>query len=356
MSVALVPHTPPSPPATLDGTGGEITKQQKAAILLNVLLTVDAAPDLDGVATGSLKTMVDTMTSFGDVDRHTVDLVILEFLTELQEFGISLSADLDETIEALKGHVSDKALENIRKSYIQSPDADVWQRVGSVEPAELFACLQHEHLQVTATVLSKISSTLAAEVLGSMDATRAREVMLAIINAGDVKPEVIEVIGQGLCQSLFQTEGGSSFAKPPVERVGDIMNFAQSGLRDQLMEDFGKTDPEQADAIRKVMFTFPDIPARVQPRDVSAFTRAVDPETLLRAMKGAETEAPEAFDFILSSLATRAADALREEIAETEAGKKKDMEAAMTELIVAIRQLESDGAITLIIEEEDEEE
>lgn len=356
MSVALVPHVPPSPPATVDVTGGEITKQQKAAILLNVLLTADAAPDLDGVATGSLKTMVDTMTSFGDVDRHTVDLVILEFLTELQEFGISLSADLDETIEALKGHVSDKALENIRKSYIQSPDADVWQRVGSVEPAELYAALKNEHLQVSATVLSKISSTMAAEVLGIMDATRAREVMLAIINAGDVKPEIIEIIGQGLCQSLFPAEGtGSSFAKPPVERVGDIMNFAQSDLRDQLMDDFGKSDPEQAEAIRKVMFTFPDIPARLQPRDVSAVTRAVDPETLLRALKGAESEVPEAFEFILSSLATRAANALREELAETEAGKKKDMEAAMTELIVAIRALEAEGTITLIMEEEDED-
>lgn len=204
--------------------------------------------------------------------------------------------------------------------------------------------------------IAKISSTLAAEVLGIMDPAQAREAMLAIINAGDVKPEIIEIIGQGLCQSLFPAEGGgSSFAKPPVERVGDIMNFAQSGLRDQLMEDFGKSDPDQAEAIRKVMFTFPDIPARLQPRDVSAVTRAVDPETLLRAMKGAETEAPEAFDFILSSLATRAADALREEIAETEAGKKKDMEAAMTELIVAIRALEGEGTITLIMEEEGEE-
>ncbi len=355
MSVALVPHSPPLPPATQDLSTSGITKQQKAAILLNVLLSADSAPDLDNVTTGSLKTMVDTMTSFGDVDRRTVDLVILEFLTELQEFGITLSADLEEAFASLKGHVSDKALEKVRNAYVHSPAADVWQRLASAEIPELQTCLSGEHIQVVATALSKLPSTLSAEILGSMDHVRAREAMLAIINAGDVKPEIIEIIGHGLCESLFKTDGPSSFSKPPVERVGDIMNFAQSELRDQLMEEFNKTDPEQAEAIRKVMFTFPDIPTRLQPRDVSAVTRAVDPETLLRALKGAETEAPEAFEFILSSLATRAADALREELTETEAGKKKDMEAAMTELIVAIRALEGEGTITLIMEEEDED-
>lgn len=355
MSVALVPHSPPMPPATQDLSAAGITKQQKAAILLNVLLSADAAPDLDNVTTGSLKTMVDTMTSFGDVDRHTVDLVILEFLTELQEFGITLSADLEETFASLKGHVSDKSLENVRNAYVHSPAADVWQRVASAEMPVLQSVLSGEHIQVVATALSKLPSTVSAEILGSMEQVRAREAMLAIINAGDVKPEIIEIIGHGLCESLFQSDGPSSFTKPPVERVGDIMNFAQSELRDQLMEEFGKTDPEQAEAIRKVMFTFADIPARVQPRDVSAVTRAIDPETLLRALKGAETESPESVEFILSSLATRAADALREELAETEVGKKKDMEAAMNEMIVAIRQLESEGTITLIVEDEEEE-
>ena len=261
-----------------------------------------------------------------------------------------MRGDLEDTLASLKGHVSDNALEKIRKAYVRSPSVDVWVRVASAEAAQLQSCLDDEHLQVAATVLSKIPSTLAAQILGGMQPARARETMLAIINTQKISPEVIELIGQSVSETMFNEDGPSVFAKTPVERAGDIMNFAQSDIRDRLMEDFGQNDPDTAEKIRKVMFTFADIPDRVQPRDVSAITRTVDPETLLRAMKTAPTEA----QFLLSGLSTRIADQLREELAEMDTVKKKDAEAAMNELIIGIRKLESDGEITLITEENSE--
>ena len=345
MSVALVTHAPPSQVVPIDTP---ISKQHKAAILLSVLIKAGATPNLDDIATEPLKGIVDIMASFGEVDRRTVDLVILEFLSELQDFGLSMRGDLEDTLISLKGHVSDRALERIRKAYVHSPSVDVWVRVASADAAQLQSCLDDEHLQVAATVLSKIPSTLAAQVLGGMEPTRARETMLAIINSRKISPDIIEVIGQSISESMFNEDGPSVFAKTPVERAGDIMNFAQSDIRDRLMDDFGKNDPATAEKIRKVMFTFADIPARVQPRDVSAITRTVNPETLLRAMKNAPSEA----EFLLSGLSTRIADQLREELSELDPVKKKDGEAAMNELIIGIRELETSGEITLITEED----
>ncbi len=345
MSVALVAPEPPSQVVPIDTP---ISKQHKAAILLSVLMKAGATPNLDDIATGSLKGIVDIMASFGEVDRRTVDLVILEFLSELQDFGLSMRGDLEDTLASLKGHVSEKALEKIRKAYVRSPSVDVWVRVASADATQLQACLDSEHLQVAATVLSKIPSTLAAQVLGTMEPARARETMLAIINSRKISADVIELIGQSISESMFNENAPSAFTETPVERAGNIMNFAQSDIRDRLMQDFTENDPDTAEKIRKVMFTFADIPARVQPRDVSAITRTVDPEILLRALKNAPTEA----EFILSSLSTRIAEQLREELSELEAVKKMDGEAAMNELIVGIRELESSGEITLITEDE----
>lgn len=346
MSVALVAQETTGQIAIIDAP---INKQHKAAILLSVLIKAGATPDLDEIATGSLKSIVDIMASFGEVDRKTVDLVILEFLSELQDFGLSMRGDLEDTLASLKGHVSDNALEKIRKAYVRSPAVDVWVRVASADVQHLRNCLANEHIQVTATVLSKIPSTLAAEVLGTMPPTNARETMLAIINSGKTTPEVIELIGQSISDTLFSEDGPSAYTKTPVERVGDIMNFTQSETRDRLMEDFGKNEPDTAKQIRKVMFTFADIPKRVNPRDVSAITRAVDSVTLLQAMKNAPTEA----EFLLSSLSTRIAEQLREELMDLEPVKYKDAEKAMNALIIAIRKLETNGEITLIIEEEE---
>lgn len=345
MSVALIAHKPPPQVVPI---GTPISKQHKAAILLSVLLKAGATPNLDDIATGSLKDIIDIMASFGEVDRRTVDLVILEFLSELQDFGLSMRGDLEGTLTSLKGHVSDKALEQIRKAYVRSPSVDVWVRVASADAAQLQSCLDDEHLQVAATVLSKIPSTLAAQVLGGMEPARARKTMLAVINSHKISTDIIELIGQSISETMFNEDGPSAFTKTPVERAGDIMNFAQSDIRDRLMEDFGANDPDTAEKIRKVMFTFADIPDRVQPRDISTITRTVDPETLLRALKTAPTEA----EFLLSGLSTRIADQLREELSELDSVKKKDAEAAMNELIVGIRKLESSGEITLITEEE----
>ncbi|MEO1920191.1 MAG: hypothetical protein ABGW81_10910 [Paracoccaceae bacterium] len=94
MSLALIPHDPPAPPAGEPG----INKQHKAAILLSALIKADASPDLDGTATVFLKDIADIMASYGDVKRHTIDLVILEFLSELQDFGLSMRAAPPETL------------------------------------------------------------------------------------------------------------------------------------------------------------------------------------------------------------------------------------------------------------------
>ena len=348
MSLALAKRPDP-PPETAPAT---LTKQQKAAILLSVLIRANAAPNLDNIATAALKQTVDTMATFGDVPQATVDTVILEFLTELGAFGVSLRGELEDTLNALKGHVSDKVLENIRKAYIRSPAVDVWTRIASADPADLRTCIEAEHLHIAATVLSKIPSPLAAEILGMMEPDRARETMLAIVNAGEIAPDILDLIGQSISETLFAGDGDSIFDKTPVERAGDIMNFTQSEIRDRMMEDFGKSDPDTAEKIRKAMFTFPDIPERIQPRDVPAILRSVPQDTLLVALRGAETAAPQAAEFLLSNLSKRAAEQLRDDLAELEPVKQKEVDSAMNEVIAAIRELEKSGEITLILEED----
>jgi len=353
MSLALVPHPSNMPTPLVQVEKITISKQQKAAILLSVLIKANVAPNLDDVSTSSLKDVVEIMANFGDVDRITVDMVVLEFLTELGEFGLSMRDDLEGTLTALKGHVSDKVLDAIRKAFVRSPDVDVWTRIASADAPDIRTCLEGEHIQIAALTLSKIPSTLAAEVLGELDPPHARAVMLAIINAGDITDEVIEIIGNTINDSLFNDTDMDSTDKTSVERAGDIMNYSQSETRSRLLDDFDENDPETAEKIRKVMFIFTDIPDRILPRDVSAVTRAVPPETLLRALKGAQTDAPQAAEFILSSLSSRAAQQLREELEEMEPIKKKDMDIAMNEMIASIRTLESAGTITLIMEDEE---
>jgi flagellar motor switch protein FliG len=87
---------------------------------------------------------------------------------------------------------------------------------------------------------------------------------------------------------------------------------------------------------------------RIEKRDVPAIIRAVDQETLLKALSGAEENAPKTREFILTSISSRIAEQLTEELADYGKVKIREAEEAQTEFLRIIRELESAGELQLI--------
>ncbi len=105
--------------------------------------------------------------------------------------------------------------------------------------------------------------------------------------------------------------------------------------------------------MRKSIFTFGHIPARIAQRDVPTAMRGVDQAVLVRALAGATGPLEQVAEFILSALSQRMAATLREEIATLGKVKAKDAEAAQTEVVAAIRDLADRGDIRLRNEDDD---
>jgi flagellar motor switch protein FliG len=131
------------------------------------------------------------------------------------------------------------------------------------------------------------------------------------------------------------------------------MNFTATGIRNHVLDRIGEQQPEFAEEIKRKMFTFEDIPHRVEPRGVAGLVRAVDQTTLLRALAGAQEGQPEAFDFIMSNMSSRAAEQLREELRDLGTVRRKDIEAAQSEVIIAIRAQVDRGEMKLVMPDED---
>ena len=81
--------------------------------------------------------------------------------------------------------------------------------------------------------------------------------------------------------------------------------------------------------------------------------RAVDQDTLLKALVGAEEVAPETRDFLLKNISSRVAEQLREAMAETGKVRKRDAELAQNEVIRAIRDLVAKGEMKMIAEDDE---
>lgn len=162
-----------------------------------------------------------------------------------------------------------------------------------------------------------------------------------------VTPDAVERIGLSLATQL-DAEPPKAFNGEPSERVGAILNFSRASTRDDLLTSLDQNDKVFAEKVRKSIFTFAHIPARMDPIDVPKITRDVEQNTLATAISGAASEADtKSVDFILSNISNRMSGNLKEISEDLNAVSPKQAEAAMAEIVSAIRDLADNGEITL---------
>jgi flagellar motor switch protein FliG len=230
-----------------------------------------------------------------------------------------------------------------------SSKIDPWERITALPVDRLLPVLADEAPEVGAVMLSKLPVTKAAEILGRLPGDRARRLAFAVSQTGKVDPETVRRIGAALLGEL-DNQPPRAFEIGPVERVGAILNISPAVTREDVLQGLEAEDAGFAAEVRKAIFTFVHIPARLPPRDAPKITRLVDQPVLVTALTAAQAspDLQEAAEFLLANISQRLAQGLREEMAARGKVKDKDGEAAMTAIIAAIRGLEASGEITLI--------
>lgn len=343
------PVVPPERPVAA------MTGRQKAAIIVRLLLTEGGELPLKGLPDHMQAALTEQIGAMRSVDRTTLRAVVEEFITLLDSVGLSFPGGIDGALKMLDGHISATAASRLRRLAGASAKADPWDRIAALDPEKLLPVLTEESVEVGAVMLSKLAVSRAAELLGKLPGDRARRIAYAVSQTGNIDPETVRQIGLSLVTQL-EAQPVRAFETDPHERIGAILNFSPAATRDDVLTGLTETDEGFAAQVRRAIFTFADIPARIEGRDIAKVIRGVDQATLVTALAGATGEADAAVAaFILANMSQRMAASLREEIAERGKVKEKDAEAAMTAIIVAIRDLESAGEITLRQAEEDED-
>src|SRR6185312_3360656 len=102
-------------------------------------------------------------------------------------------------------------------------------------------------------------------------------------------------------------------------------------------------DTNLAETIRHLMFVFEDLLV-IDPTGLKEVIAKVERKTLTVAMKGSSEQLR---DRILGSMSQRGADMLREDMEALGPVKIKDVETAQQQIIAVVRQLESEGVLSL---------
>lgn len=329
-----------------------LTKRQKAAIIVRLLLAEGAEVALQDLPVGLQGELVHQMSTMRYVDRATLKSVIDEFVFEIEDIGLAFPGGLEDALSVLDGTISPATAARVRKMSGVQIAHDPWVSVSKTPIDQLLLLLEHESAEVSAVLLSKLKTSVAAELLSKLPGQRARKIAYAVSMTSTISPDVVERIGRSLAEQLG-AQPPKAFDDDPSERVGSILNISPATTRDEVLEGLDQEDNEFASAVRKSIFTFANVPDRVQPGDIPKITKEIDQSVLVTALASATDGLEHAATFVLDAMSKRLAEQIREEMAELGTVKPAEGDAAMNQIIAQIRALEASGEITLIAPDED---
>lgn len=344
---------PDSSPSRLPAPRQPLTRRQKAAIVVRLLLAEGEAPPLSDLPEDVQAALTEEMARMRSVDRDTVSAVVEEFLAELDSVGLSFPGGLGGALSLLQDHLSSSALTRLRRIAATTEASDPWERITALPAETLVPVLEQESTEVGAVMLSKLAVSKAADILGRLPGERARRIAYAMSLTGSVRPDAVARIGQAIVAQL-DDQPPRAFDSGPVERVGAILNFAPSTTRDEVLLGLEETDAAFAEEVRKAIFTFTNIPTRIAPRDIPKILRSVDQAVLVKALAGATGPNALAAEFILANISQRMAASLRDEMQALGKQKDKDIDEAMAGVVSVIREMEAAGEIYLLAADEAE--
>jgi len=331
-----------------DRPRAQLSRRAKAAIVVRFLINDGADLALEDLPEDLQSILTHQMAKMRLVDRHTVEEVIEEFADELEAVGLSFPGGMAGALQALDGRLSPHTAARLRKEAGVRQTGNPWERILSMPPEKLQPIFETESPEICAVVLSKLEVSAAATLIGLLPGPKARQITYAVSQTTAVTPETVDRIGLSLASQL-DAMPSSAFKVGPVKRVGEILNNTTQATREDMLTGLDETDKEFASEVRKAIFTFENIPDRVATRDVPTILRGIDQGQLTIAMGAAKTAGFEKVsDFIFGNMSKRLAEQMQDDIAELGDISQADGEAAMSDLVAVIRQMETDGELALL--------
>ncbi|MFQ6547777.1 flagellar motor switch protein FliG [Aestuariibius sp. 2305UL40-4] len=340
---------PPGPPPLLS-----LSRRQKAAIVVKWLIAEGADFSLQSLTTDEQLALTEAIADLRSIDKATLKSVAEEFASELDALAISFGGGARNALNLLDGRISDDTARAFRTRNALNDRIDPWDRLRALEPEDLLPILEREGVEIGAVLLSKLPVKKAAALLGLVPGDQARRITYAVSQTSGITPQAVARIGEALARQLDDIPP-RAFSGEPVDRIGAILNSSQAITREDVLGGLTEEDEVFATQVRRTIFTFADIADRLEAKDIPAILREVDNDTLVIALTFAKTtdgkEAASA-DFLLDNISQRMAGQLRDQIEEVGKIAPADGEAAMTDVVDAIRALAAGGEITLLEEED----
>lgn len=327
---------------TLSGT-------EKAAIFMLSIGEEHTAKLFEFMDDEEIMEISQTMATLGKVNANIVERLFVDFAEQMSSTG-SLIGTMDSTERLLQKVLGKDKVDSIMEELRGPAGRTMWEKLGNVNEEILASFLQKEYPQTVSVVLTKIQPDHAARVLALLPEGFAMEVINRMLKMEAVQKDVLEDIERTL-KTEFMSNLAKTQRRDSHEMMAEIFNCLDRSAEARFMESLEENEPDSAEKIRSLMFTFEDL-TRLDPSSIQAVIRAADKDKLPTALKGATDTLK---DLFFSNMSERAAKILKEDIAAMGPVKLKDVEEAQMAIVNVTKALEARGEVQIAGDSEDDQ-
>ncbi len=320
----------------------------RAAILLLALGEENGSAIWQSLNDSEARLVSSIMAKLGSVRQETLLRVAAEFMREVS--ASNLSGGPEKTEKILLGALPRTQARSIIEE-IKTPESpDLWQKLSFAKPEQLAGFLSKEYSQTIAVVLTKITPEQSAKVLALLPAPLSTEIVNRMLGMEPVSDEIMKGI-ETMIEESFVTPPALPGRRDPMDQVAQIFNALEKKHESRFLAALDVTNREAAQKLRALMFSFDEL-ARLDAASAQTLLRAVERETMIKALKGATKGVRE---FFFAQMSQRAARSFLEDMEVQGPVRLKDVDEAQRAIVNLAKDLAAKGEIILTTNSNDDE-
>lgn len=331
---------------------GNLSRMQKAAIIIALLGKDAAKPLMDSIGEKHMRSFVKAMESINLVPRPVLLATVADFITDMNSRNGSFRGGQQKARELAENLLDTERANRLFNTAPVSIVADtdsskVWEKLALESSADIAVYLNSQRPEVVNIILSNLSPAKAGEILGELADDMADAGGYLMSEGSPADADTLAAIAE-VIEIEFLTESGGDENSEAASFMSDVMGVLPRQRRDRLMEVIEKNNPEQAARIRRGLLTFEDLPVRLPKTAIPIIFRDMDNKQLLLALKAGEDAEPMTTGFLYGNISQRMADQFKDDVKSLPAMTEKEGEAAVVSLMAFISGLEKSGTIAYI--------
>ena len=314
-----------------------------AAILLMLLDESEAATILKQLDPAEVRQLAKAMFDTANASVQQIGQALDRFVTRSRDVrALAIGADtrIRTVINEAVGNVR---ADNILAAVAPQRSAASLEMLRWMDVDAISGLLASEHPQVGALILSVLVPDVAARAIETLDEVLQADLVLRAAMLTSVPAAAIEDLESVLASANVDGQRVAKQAIGGPSDVAKIMKKMPKQLSERTLRSLKKHDRILAQTIEEEMFIFENL-RDLDKKSLSAVLRSVDAAQLAIALKGADEDM---VDMCLATMSQRAAETIRDEMAEMTMVKRADVDDAQKSVMQIVRQMAAAGEIMI---------